>query len=207
MAWYLPLLGDLDADLAHVKAMYDFRDQGQRFDALALDVEWIQGVPDATQRSARLVTFTKRVRKVVGSGTPLGAIVFPAVQLELINPSLWPAFPYRKLAPYIDVWMPMAYWTFRTADYRDPFLYTDDSVKRLRTRLHDSHAAVHPIGGIADGTSAADYDRYLQAVRADNAIGWSVYDYNTTASSAWPRLRAGPRSVPVAPSTTAGPGA
>jgi hypothetical protein len=192
VAWYLPLLGDLTADLAHVRAMHDFEAQGQRFDGLALDIEWTQGVPDTAQRNARLVTFTRRVRRVIGGDTPLGAIVYPAVQLELINPVLWPDFPYRKLAPSVDVWMPMAYFTFRNADYRDAFLYTDDSVKRLRTRLHDSHAAVHPVGGIADGTSALDYERFLQAVGADRAIGWSVYDYNTTSSSAWPRLRAGP---------------
>jgi hypothetical protein len=93
VAWYLPLLADLSADLAHVKAMHDFRAQGQHFDALALDIEWIQGVPDASQRNARLVTFTKRVRRIVGSDTAVGEIVYPAVQLELINPTLWPDFP------------------------------------------------------------------------------------------------------------------
>jgi uncharacterized lipoprotein YddW (UPF0748 family) len=92
----------------------------------------------------------------------------------------------------VDVWMPMTYWTFRTADYRDAFTYTDDSVSRLRTRLHDRNAAVHPIGGIADSSTPHDYERFLQAVGADRAVGWSVYDYNTTASSAWPRLRSGP---------------
>ena len=172
--------------------MHDFEIDGQRFDGLALDIEWTQGVPDPVQRSTRLVTFTRRVRRMVGGATALGAIVYPAVQLELINPALWPNFPYRKLASSVDVWMPMAYWTFRTADYRDPYLYTDDSVKRLRTRLRDDHAQVHPVGGIADGTSPLDYERFLQAVGADRAIGWSVYDYNTTATSAWPRLRAGP---------------
>jgi uncharacterized lipoprotein YddW (UPF0748 family) len=203
VAWYLPLLGDLDADLAHVRALNDFRAGGQRFDALALDIEWTQGVPNAGQRNSRLVTFTKRVRRVIGADTALGAIVFPAVQLELINPSLWPDFPYRELAPYVDVWMPMVYWTFRTADYRDPFQYTDDSVQRLRTRLHNSHALVHPVGGIADGTTASDYQRYLQAVRADRAIGWSVYDYNTMASSVWPRMRTGgaPTTTTTAPAT------
>jgi uncharacterized lipoprotein YddW (UPF0748 family) len=192
VAWYLPLFSDLAADLAHVRAIHDFESDGQRFDGVALDIEWTQGVPDPTQRNARLVSFTKRVRKVVGDSTPLGAIVYPAVQLELLNTTLWPKFPYRKLAPMVDVWMPMVYWTFRTADYRDAFFYTDDSVSRLRTRLHDRNAAVHPIGGIADSATPTDYERFLQAVGTDHAVGWSVYDYNTTVSSAWPRLRAGP---------------
>src|SRR5689334_3561283 len=104
VAWYLPLFSDLDADLAHVRAMRDFEVEGQHFDGIALDVEWTQGVPDPTQRNARLVTFTKRVRKLVGDEMPLGAIVYPAVQLELLNPTLWPRFPYRKLGPLVDVW-------------------------------------------------------------------------------------------------------
>src|SRR5262249_58245945 len=123
---------------------------------------------------------------VIGPDPGLGAIVFPAVQLELINPVLWPDFPYRKLASYVDVWLPMVYWTFRTADYRDPYLYTDDSVTRLRARLHDSRAPVHPIGGIADSTSPAHYERVLQAVPADHPLGCSRYDHHTTSTRALP---------------------
>ena len=44
----------------------------------------------------------------------LGAIVYPAVQTDVLNPVLWPNFPYKQLAESIDVWMPMAYFTFRS---------------------------------------------------------------------------------------------
>ena len=159
--------------------------------------------PTQVRGTRGLVTFTKRVRR--GHRRRHGARrdrVPRGAKPELINPSPRPYFPYRELAPYVDVWTPMVYWTFRTADYRDPFQYTNDSVQRLRGRLHDRHASVHPVGGIADTTTASDYERYLQAVRADKAIGWSVYDYNTTASSAWPRLRAGPGAVTTTTPTT-----
>ena len=154
VAWYLPLLGDLDADLAHVRALHDFRAAGPAL-RRARARHRVDPGRSPTRRSATPGSSRSpsACGALIGRDTALGAIVFPAVQLELINPSLWPNFPYRKLAPYVDVWMPMVYWTFRTADYRDPFLYTDDSVKRLRTRLHDSHALVHPVGGIADATT------------------------------------------------------
>ncbi len=194
VAWYLPIFSDLDADLAHVRAMYEFRSHGEKFDAIAIDVEWTQGVPDTTERNKRVVTFTKRVRRVIGGDTALGLIVYPAAQLDIVNPTLWPKFPYRKLAPSVDVWLPMTYWTFRNGNLRDAFEYTDQSVRRLRQHLRDNKAAVHPIGGIADQTSTVDAARFLEAVGADKAIGWSVYDYNTTISSAWPQLRAGPPS-------------
>src|SRR3954447_17557806 len=38
VAWYLPHFADVDRDLARVRALNDFRTQGQRFDGIALDI-------------------------------------------------------------------------------------------------------------------------------------------------------------------------
>ena len=99
--------------------------------------------------------------------------------------------PEKKLAESVDVWMPMTYFTFRSDPYRDAFRYTDESVARLRKRLGNDNALVHPIGGIADQTSPEDYLAFLRAVKNTKAIGYSVYDFNTTSSSAWTFLRGG----------------
>ena len=120
---------------------------------------------------------------------PVGAIVYPAALLEVVNPNLWPQFPYQSLARSVDVWLPMTYWTYRTGFYRDAFTYTHDSVRRLRRDLHDGRARVAPVGGLADGSTAADYEGFARAVRADRAIGRSVFDVTGTATSAWPYLR------------------
>ena len=74
---------------------------------------------------------------------------------------------------------------------RDPYAYTAESVDRLRANLDDKRAVVHPVGGIGDLTTAQDYDAFLRAVYDTKSVGWSIYDYNTTFSSSWPRLRAG----------------
>jgi hypothetical protein len=192
VAWYLPALVDVGTDAQMVETIVDFRADGERFDGLALDVEDTTSVTDVATRNNRLVDFAKRTRKLLGN-RPLGAIVYPAVQTEVINPILWPAFPYRRLASSVDVWMPMTYFTFRSDEsgYRDAFKYTDESIVRLRADLKNSTAAVHPIGGIADQTTPADYEAFLRAARETKAVGYSVYDYNTTASSAWPVLRRG----------------
>ena len=87
------------------------------------------------------------------------------------------------------MWLPMTYWTYRSGPYRDAFTYTDDSVRRLRRDLRDGHARVAPIGGLAVGSTAADYQGFVRAVRVDGAIGRSVYDVTGTATSAWPYLR------------------
>ncbi len=120
---------------------------------------------------------------------PIGAIVYPAVQLEVINQALWPRFPYRTLAPFVDVWLPMTYWTYRTGIYRDAYRYTDESVTRLRRDLHDTRARVAPVGGLAELSSPADYLGFNQAVRHDAAIGRSVFDAATSSIAAWEYLR------------------
>ncbi len=122
---------------------------------------------------------------------PIAAIVYPAVQLETLNTTLWPDFPYRRLAPAIDAWMPMVYYTYRSEELRSAVTYSVDSVEVLRMRLGDPNAVVHLIGGIADLTTTADLVDLRKAVRATDAIGWSLYDYVTTSSAAWPYLRAG----------------
>jgi len=200
VAWYFPLFTEPDADAAHVRALTEFRYRGQRFDALALDIEAVQGVRDVDLRNDRVLELAERTRRLVGEGQPVGAIVYPAVQLEVVNPALWPRFPYRRLARFVDVWLPMVYWTFRDGDYRDPYAYTVESITRLRSNLDDKRAAVHAVGGIGDLSTPKDYDAFLRAVYDTKAVGWSVYDFNTMASSVWPRLRTG--GVPTTTSTT-----
>ena len=169
------------------------RVDGKGFDGVALDLENTTGVPDITVRNNRIVDLTKRTRKLLGDNRALGAIVYPAVQTDLINPALWPNFPYRRLQPSVDVWMPMAYFTFRDVEsgYRDPFRYTEDSVALLRAHLKNKDAPVHVIGGIADLATPADYVAFLKAARLTKAVGYSMYDFRTTSSAAWTALRAG----------------
>jgi len=206
VAWYYPTLTDPEVDLAHLKAVADFRVRGQRFDGLALDIEATQTVRDVDDRNDRIVKLASETRNLLGT-RPMGGIVYPAVQSEIINPGLWPRFPYKRLAKSLDVWMPMAYWTFRDGDYRDPYAYTAESISRLRDDLGDQKAVVHPIGGIGNESSASDYDAFLRAVYDTKAVGWSIYDYNTMSSSMWPRMRTGgvPTTTTTTTTTTAAP--
>jgi hypothetical protein len=147
------------------------------------------------------------VRDLVGSSMPVAAIVYPAVQLEVLNTTLWPNFPYRGVNRYVDLWMPMSYYTYRSAEsgLRNAYLYTVDSVERLRKRIGDD-VPVHLIGGLAEESTPDDYLDMTRAAKATDALGWSVYDYATTGTWAWPYLR---NTVPVpttlTPPTTAPP--
>jgi hypothetical protein len=191
VAWYLPHFDDIKADLRHVRGLLDFRSDGERFDGLALDIEFRGDLPDPNARSAALVDLSTRVRDLVPN-RPVGAIVLEPVLLEVVNANFWPDFPWRKIADLYDVWLPMAYWTNRNTDsgYRDSFRYTDENVRRLRANLGKADAPVHVIGGLGDASTSQDYDGFVRGARAQRAIGWSIYNYGVTARSAWSRLRA-----------------
>src|ERR1700730_13235060 len=182
VAWYLPHFTDVNAAFRRERALLNFKANGQQFDGDAVDIEWNQGESDATERNAALVDLSKRVRKLARDLSVGG-----------VSPNYWPESPGRRLSSRYDVWLPPLYWTNRSSDsgYKDGFKYTDENIRQVRSHLGDKNAPVHAIGGIADAALLRDYAGFVRAVKKQRAIGWSIYDYNTTVSSAWPQLRKG----------------
>lgn len=180
VAWYLPRRYDAD-DVRRLEALRDFRSDGHAFDGVAVDIEFRGDVPDLGERNERLAEFSERVRQSFGDAV-VGAIVLPPVLLEVINTDYWAAFPWREIAPSYDVWLPMSYWTLRTesSGYRDAYVYTEETIRRLRANLGEPDAVVHPIGGLGDALEAEDMERFLQAAEEHDAIGASVYDFDTS---------------------------
>jgi hypothetical protein len=193
VAWYLPKFYDLDSDMRRLLAVRDFRSGGQGFDGIGLDIEWTKDVPDAAERNVRLIDLSHRLRAAVGSAA-LAAIPLPPVLIETINPRYWPEFPWRELAPLYDVWMPMAYWTFRSqsSGWRDAFRYTEENVRRLRADLGLPGAAVHPVGGTDNKSNDNDYRGFVRACAATGALGGSIYDWRTTPTGSFAILRGVP---------------
>lgn len=184
VAWYLPTFEDPATDIRRLVAMGRLGVEG-----VGVDIE-DRRVADPAERSRRLVEVSAGVRAGL-PGVPLAAIPLPAVLMEEINRSSWPGFPYREMAPYYDAWMPMDYWTFRTSSsgWRDAYRYTFENIRRLRANVGRDDLPVHPIGGLAEASTAADYDAFHRAAVDQRAIGGSVYDWRTTATDAWPALQ------------------
>lgn len=180
VGWYLPRFEDIEADLDRLVAVAEFEVLGHRFDGVAVDIEYIEGVPESGERSARLVELSRRLREA-RVGEAIGAIVPPPVQIEVINPSYWPNFPWRAIEASYDVWLPMAYWTVRTTEsgYRDAYRYAEESTRRLRNNLDRRDTVVHIIGGIGDQTTAADLEGLRRSIEDTGAIGGSIYDWNS----------------------------
>ena len=207
VGWYLPRFEDGVDDLDRVLAMAAFEVLGHRLDGLALDIEWIgpdrEGNPiDDETRSARLVALSRSIGAALGDD-PLGAIVPPPVQTEVVNTSFWPGFPWVEIADAYDVWLPMSYWSFRSdaSGYGDGYAYHEESVRRLRANVGDPEALVHGIGGIGgiDGVddppdppeplaSLDEIERFVTALADTASIGGSMYDWNTLEPAVRVRL-------------------
>src|SRR4051794_12947849 len=205
--WFLPRAVTPADDLATMKRIVKLRVGGEKFDGIGLDLESSE-VPDIALRNRRTVAFAKQARKLVGDSIPIAAIVYPAVQLEVLNTTLWPDSPYKAVNRSVDLWMPMSYYTYRdaTSGLRSAYRYTVDSVDRLRKRVGDPKLPVHLIGGLAEESTPDDYLDMTRAAKTTGALGWSIYDYATTGSWAWPYLR-GKVPVPTTlqPPTTPAP--
>jgi len=187
VAWYLPHLDDVANDQRHLQAIADFRSQGQRFDSIALDIEWRSGVSDHCERSRRLVALSQWLRGIT-AGQRLAAVVMPPVVTDVLNLDFWPCYPWGEMTPLYDVWMPMVYWTNRApgTPWRDAYTYTAENLRLLRA--HVPGAVIHPIGGIGDQASAEDYAGFLRAAGEFSSIGTSIYDWYTQAADTWPLL-------------------
>lgn len=198
VAWYLPFWDTDGQDLERLVLMHDFEVLGERFDGIGVDIEWIGPDPagedlDPDTRSERLLLLSAGFDLLIGDD-PLAAIVPPPVQMEVINTSFWPGFPWAELADSYDVWMPMSYWSFRSnaSGYGEGYTYHEESVRRLRDNVGDPDALVHGIGGIGglDGVddppdppeplaTLEEVERFVLALADTGSIGGSIYDWNT----------------------------
>ncbi len=184
VAWFLPDLSDPTADLRHLLAASRLG-----VDGLGVDIE-SRSVTPVAERNRRLVALSAALRKAL-PGKTLSAIVLPPVVMEDVNPNYWPGFPWMGIAPYFDVWMPMAYFTNRNDGWRDAYKYTAVDVQRVRHHIRQPHALVHTVGGIANEMTVADVKGMRRAAVNTGCIGLSLYDYRTTGPKIWAALTAG----------------
>jgi hypothetical protein len=186
VAWYLPTFENPQEDMARLMAATRLRG----VDALAVDIESLK-FRDVAERNRRLVEISTNLRAALPN-VALGAIPYPPVVTDVINPNLWPNFPWQALAPLYDVWLPMSYQSDRKPEsgYRDAYRYLAENIDRMRARLGRPDVPVHAIGGIADRTSPEDVAGLLRASVERRALGGSLYDWHTTPASLWPALGA-----------------
>ncbi len=194
VAWYLPDFTNVARDLRRARAAINFRTSGgDRFDSFALDIE-SSSVRNSSVRNRRLLELSRRLRAGAGPDYALGAIIPSPVGMKLL-PRYWPRFPYAALARSYDVFVPMAYFTYRARGRAAVSRYIQESVRIIRSQSGDATIPIHVIGGLAARTGAADAGAFVQTTASCGVDGFSMYDYDGTKTSVWSLLGRAARLV------------
>jgi hypothetical protein len=192
VAWYLPSFLYPAQDTRRALAAIRFRSaKGERFDSFALDIEasLVRSVP---LRSKRLLRLSARLRAAVGHRYALGAIIPSPVGIRR-HPGYWPRFPYRSLAGYYDVFLPMAYATDRHIHgIKATRGYDAADIAIIRTRTGRPHVPVHLIGGLANAMGASELAGFMRAVADCSPLGYSLYAFSVTPQTTWKALAVRP---------------
>ena len=195
VAWYLPSFLSPAQDARRALAAIRFRSAGgERFDAFALDIE-ASLIKSVRLRNERLLQLSARLRLAVGRDYQLGAIIPSPVGMRR-HPRYWPHFPYRSLARYYDVFLPMAYAT--DAHVRGSAAtraYNAADVAAIRTHTGRPHVPIHLIGGLADAMGPKETAGFMRAVADCAPLGYSLYEFPLTGPAAWKALEARPAAA------------
>jgi hypothetical protein len=187
VAWYLPGLDNVRLDMRRTRAAVRLRTElGGRFDGYAADIE-SQRIGPIAERNAALMRYSRALRRFVGDDYALGAIV-PDQRSSTISPGLWPGLPYASLARLYDVFLPMAYSTYRGRGSSYVYSYTRANVEYVRAA---TGRPVHIIGGL-DPLPPAEPRAVVRGARDGGAIGASFYDFVGATPSTWRALRSAP---------------
>jgi hypothetical protein len=191
IAWYLPGFLNRKRDLRRSLAAVRFTTlAGNRFDSFALDIE-ANRVRRIATRNKRAVSLSKRIRAAVGRYYPLGAIVPDQRSTSVSLPSMWPRFPYPRLRPIYDAFLPMSYSSLRGRGATFAYGYTRANVQFLRAATHDPTLPVHVIGGLASKLSASEDAAVVQAALDEGTLGASFYKLRGSSSGEWQALSDG----------------
>lgn len=187
VAWYLPGLLRPARDFHRTMAAIRFHRNGQRFDAFGLDIE-ASAVANEHERSRRLVALSRRIDNNIAGSYPLGAIIPSPRGMQLVQ-GYWENFPYDRLAPHYDVWLPMGYYTYRASGRKEVYDYTQLNTQILRDETGDPALPIHAIGGIASKSSDLETRGFTQAVVDDAILGGSLYDMGLMGPEDWRELQ------------------
>jgi hypothetical protein len=188
VAWYLPSFLYPKQDARRALAAIRFHSaEGERFDSFALDIEasLVKGVP---LRSKRLLHISARLQAAVGRRYRLGAIIPSPVGIRR-HPAYWPHFPYRPLARFYNVFLPMAYATDAgIRGIRATRAYNAADIAIIRARTGNPHVPIHLIGGLANAMGTKEIAGFMGAVADCSPLGYSLYAFSVTRQATWKAL-------------------
>ena len=119
------------------------------------------------------------------AGYSLGAITIAPVGA---SPTYWPRFPFRGLSRYVDVLLPMEYFTHRVKGVAGVRAYTAANVRALRAETIDPLFPIHAIGGITPHARPGEVRAFVGAAMDCGTLGASFWEFGTMTSAVWAEL-------------------
>jgi hypothetical protein len=191
VAWYLAPYTDRAYETRRAIGAIEFEQDGESFDAFALDIETAAESPSGAVRNRRLLAMSERVRDVAGALYPLGAIIPSPAGLAMPHgQAWWPDFPYDDLHRLYDAFLPMGYYTYHAETARGAYRDTRRNIRLLREETGDEDVPIHLVGGAAAYSNAAEGQAFARAATRYGVIGASMYDQMTMGAEDWRAVRA-----------------
>ena len=182
VAWYVPSFAHPQIDFRRSKLPIKFKAGGHSFDSFGLDIE-ATVIGNIWRRNKRLLDLSKKLRAMVGPDYSMGAIT-----PDPVKALYWPDFPYERVAKLYDVFVPMGYFSFRTDGYLGVKRYANKSIRNIREASGDPDVPIHLIGGIGGETHEPEVKGFVRAVRGNDVLGASYYDFAVTSEKEWKHL-------------------
>lgn len=179
VAWYVPGFENMKKDKRRSRAAIDFESpNGETFDSFAMDIE-ATPVRDIPTRNRRAVRLSEHIRDYVGPTYALGAIVPEAGALY------WPSFPYTSLHKSYDVFLPMAYYTYRVKGAPAVRTFIADNITAIRNETGDASVPIHVIGGLGGAGTVREVKAFANKLIDKKVMGGSFYDFPITTNREW----------------------
>ena len=189
VGWYLPSFASPQLDARRALAAVRFRSPaGRGFDSFALDIE-ASVMRDVPRRNVNMLALVRLLRASVPAAYPLGAIIPSPVGMRR-HRKYWPRFPFRSLGAEVDVFLPMAYFSYYTTSEPATYAYARDVVQVIRRETGRADVPVHLIGGIANRVTPAALGGFLRAAQDCGVAGLSLYAFLETTRAQWAAIGA-----------------
>ena len=177
VSWYYPQL--LNVNLDFTRALASAKLPG--VDAFALDIE-SRKVGEVFDRNKRLVELSDRLHAALPN-MAMAAVTYTPYNLDEVQPSTWPYFPWAALAKDFAVWQPMTYWNVRKGDLAKGAAYTTHTINGLRVHLGPT-ARFNIVGGLSsNGKEIAGMVDSMQLAGA-GIIGGGIYQWSQMTCAA-----------------------
>ena len=176
IAWDFPAMSNPARDAIRARAALKYTVDGQKIDGFSPDIETIN---EGTFNNPKRVSYYLSLVRRAARGRPVVATVMRPTDEQLAK------YPYGAMAPYIDAYAPMDYWSCQ-----EPGDLAVRSIQALAkfgkpvTVIGQAYDMAGD-GGRPGVPTAAETWRFLDSAKRAGAIGASLWTYETSGPAQW----------------------